>query len=682
MGDDYMNQTATCGWEEANQTYLATALAQVRVALMSFLARSGEPAAAEENTALPSLEEARETMPAPPALETLCVTFGLSDFERKVLLACAGVELDSSFRNLVATALKDQHPSLPTFSLALAAFEDAHWSALLPERPLRHWHLVEIMAGNALTTSPLRIDESILHYLAGLYCVDERLCGLTETVRTASALAPSQQAMAEQVSVAWSRAEGGAAWPRAHLCGREKSGKRAVAMATCAALGMRLRRMSAEAVPRSPTELELFVRLWEREAALSQSALLLECDELDASDLAAQAAVKRLTETVRSPLLVSMRERHRPMDYSPVSLDVPKPAAEEQLEIWKHALGEAAPPLNGTVEELASQFSLGAEDIRAAAAQAVGRTPSHSAAGGSTGAQGALPKNAENDLASVLWEVCRAYSRPCLEGLAQRLEPAATWDDLVLPERQKLLLRQIALHLRQRPKVYENWGFASKGARGLGISALFAGPSGTGKTMAGEVLAKELRLDLYKVDLSQVVNKYIGETEKNLGRVFDAAEDGAAILLFDEADALFGKRSEVKDSHDRYANIEVSYLLQRMESYRGLAILTTNRKEALDAAFLRRIRFVVDFPFPDAGQRAEIWRRIFPPPTPTEGLRYHRLASLNAAGGNIRNIALGAAFLAADAAEPVRMPHLLQAARIEFAKLERPLTDSEIAGWV
>jgi SpoVK/Ycf46/Vps4 family AAA+-type ATPase len=265
--------------------------------------------------------------------------------------------------------------------------------------------------------------------------------------------------------------------------------------------------------------------------------------------------------------------------------------------------------------------------------------------------------------------------------LAQRIEPAAAWDDLILPERQKDMLRQIALHVRHRAKVYQDWGFAAKGARGLGISALFAGPSGTGKTMAAEVLADELRLDLYRIDLSQVVSKYIGETEKNLRRVFDAAEGGAAVLLFDEADALFGKRTEVRDSHDRYANIEVSYLLQRMEAYRGLAILTTNRKNALDQAFLRRIRFVIEFPFPEAAQRAEIWRRVFPQLTPTEDLRIDRLARLNAAGGHIRNIAMGAAFLAADADEPVRMCHLLSATRLEFAKLEKPLTEAEIAGW-
>jgi SpoVK/Ycf46/Vps4 family AAA+-type ATPase len=281
-----------------------------------------------------------------------------------------------------------------------------------------------------------------------------------------------------------------------------------------------------------------------------------------------------------------------------------------------------------------------------------------------------------------LWDACRVHSRPRLEGLAQRIEPAAIWDQLVLPEKQLQTLRQIAIHVRRRAKVYQSWGFASQGSRGLGISAVFAGPSGTGKTMAAEVLANELRLDLFRIDLSQVVSKYIGETEKNLRRVFDAADAGAAILLFDEADALFGKRSEVKDSHDRFANIEISYLLQRMETYRGLAVLTTNRKSALDQAFLRRIRFAVEFPFPEAPQRAEIWRRVFPLATPTEGLRIDSLARLNAAGGHIRNIAMGAAFLAADADEPVRMSHLLSAARSEFAKLERPLTDAEVAGWV
>jgi SpoVK/Ycf46/Vps4 family AAA+-type ATPase len=252
----------------------------------------------------------------------------------------------------------------------------------------------------------------------------------------------------------------------------------------------------------------------------------------------------------------------------------------------------------------------------------------------------------------------------------------------VLPAAPRQTLRTIAAHVRQRARVYEEWGFAARSDRGLGIGALFAGGSGTGKTMAAEVLANELRLDLYRIDFSALVSKYIGETEKNLRQVFDAAEAGGAILLFDEADAIFGRRSEVRDSHDRYANIEVSYLLQRIETFHGLVILTTNQPQSLDSAFSRRIRFTVQFPFPDATQRAEIWRRVFPVETPTEALQIEKLARLNLSGGNIRNLALNAAFLAADAHEPVRMKHLLAAAQTEFAKLEKTLSAAETSGWI
>jgi SpoVK/Ycf46/Vps4 family AAA+-type ATPase len=268
-----------------------------------------------------------------------------------------------------------------------------------------------------------------------------------------------------------------------------------------------------------------------------------------------------------------------------------------------------------------------------------------------------------------------------MDDQAQRVTPSASWDDLVLPPFETQLLRDVVAHVRARAQVHEVWGLAAKGARGLSITALFSGASGTGKTMAAEVIANELGLDLYRIDLSQVVSKYIGETEKNLRRVFDAAEEGGAILLFDEADALFGKRSEVKDSHDRYANIEVSYLLQRMEAYRGLAILTTNLKDSLDGAFLRRIRFAVSFPFPSAEQREAIWRRVLPAGVPRDELRFGELARLNVAGGNIRNIAVYAAFLAAGDGGKVGMRHLARAARVEVAKLERPLSDAEVRGW-
>jgi len=680
-----MSQVSATSWEEANQASLMSALSEVRATLAKFLARTGDQTASGEDAAAPAAvpEPAGSATDPPAALDTLCGTFGLSPFERKILLMCAGVELDSNFASLCRAASKDLGHAVPTFSLALAAFEEAHWSALLPGRPLRYWHLLEVMAGEALTTSPLRIDERILHHLTGTSSVDERLRGLTQALNAVGELPESQRAVAAQVANRWSRASGQPVWPVVQLCGGELGGMRAVAAAACALLRLNLRAVSAGVVPRAAAELDLFIRLWEREAALNPTGLLLEYDEAEPSDAAGEAAVGRLLESVRSPVLVAVRERRKPLERLVLSFDVPGPTSAEQQQIWKEALGPAAAGLNGSVEALVSQFNLSVSGIYAAAALGLPSDDHASAAPGpSDSGTGTRTESSASGLAAGLWEACRVQGRPRMEGLAQRIEPAASWDDLVLPEKPKELLGQTAIHVRQRAKVYQTWGFASKGSRGLGISALFAGPSGTGKTMAGEVLANELRLDLYRIDLSQVISKYIGETEKNLRRVFDAAEEGAAILLFDEADALFGKRSEVKDSHDRYANIEVSYLLQRMEAYRGLAILTTNRKEALDPAFLRRIRFVVEFPFPEAAQRAEIWRRVFPAQTPTEGLRIDRLARLNATGGHIRNIAVGAAFLAADAGEPVRMPHLLAAARSEFAKLERPLTDSETAGWI
>jgi len=668
-------------WQEANQSYLSAALASVRALLERHAEspRSGRREAKEDKKLQQSLQEASADMPAPAALETLCQKFGLSSFERNVLLLCAGMELEASFAALCMEASGDPQRPYPTFSLALAALPEAYWSAITPAATLRRWRLIDVGAGESLTLSPLRIDERILHYLAGTPHLDDRLAELTEPVHSPMTLLPSQQKIADQLAKAWKDATKISELPVVQLCGEEVSGKRAIAAAGCAQLGFILRSMPARVLPTAPSELEAFIRLWEREAALYQSALLLDCEEVDLSDVARRGAINRALDGLVCPMIVMSHERRFTLQRKVLAFDVPRPTATEQRNLWKSMLGAAAPVLNGHVEAMASQFSLSAQTIQSICAEAMAKLDESG------------PKIDPNDppfsvldpkFPASLWEACRQYTRPRLENLAQHLEPVVDWDDLVLPEQQIRTLHEVAAHVRQRAKVYETWGFVNKGTRGLGISVLFAGASGTGKTMAAEVLAKQLRLDLYRIDLSQVVNKYIGETEKNLRRVFDAAEEGGAILLFDEAEALFGKRSEVKDSHDRYANIEIGYLLQRMEAYRGLAILTTNMKQALDSAFMRRIRFIVQFPFPDAGQRAEIWRRIFPPATPTEGMDINKLAQLNVPGGNIRNIALNAAFLAADANEPVRMPHILRAARSEYGKMEKSLTDAEVRGWV
>ena len=660
-----MSPDKNTSWHEANQRYLVRAIAEVRREIERSL--DANSAGKRDPPSRAASEEAPAMSPA-PALETLCSALELSSFERKVLLMCAGVEMDSSLTALYAKINRDDRRTQPTFGLALGAFLDAHWSALSPARPLRYWHLVEVTGNESLTGSPLSLQERILHYLAGVQYLDDRLQALIRRVPAPDQLALSHHATAREIAAIWSKSGSEGRLPVIELCGDERPGKRAIAAAACGMLGLQLHAMPAWTLPHTgAADLNSLMRLWEREAVLNASALLLECDDAETPEALPAGMLTYLVESVRSPLFLSTRTSRQGANRSVMLFDVANPTAGEQAEIWRNVLQPEFPSVNGEVATLVSQFSLNSSAIHAAAGQVMGSLE---------------PAPASGDLGDRLWDACRAQARPRLEGLAQRIAAAADWDGLVLPAKQKEVLSQIAVHVRQRSKVYENWGLASKGARGLGISALFAGPSGTGKTMAAEVLANELRLDLYRIDLSQVINKYIGETEKNLRRVFDAAEGGAAVLLFDEADALFGKRSEVKDSHDRYANIEVSYLLQRMEAYRGLAILTTNRKSALDQAFLRRIRFVVEFPFPEMEERAEIWRRVFPESMPVEDLRIDRLARLNAAGGHIRNIAMGAAFLAADAGQPVRMSHLLAAARSEFAKLEKPLTDTEIANWV
>jgi ATP-dependent 26S proteasome regulatory subunit len=624
--------TAVADWTDANQRYLTAALEEVR----DLLGGEGSPGTMRGN-----LEDLRRELAAPPALDRVCEAFALSPFERAVLVLCAGAELDSGFPR-------------PSFGLALGVLPQPHWSALAPTGPLRRWRLIELDPGEPLTEARLRIDERVLHHLAGVPYLDERLLGLVETVPAPAGLAPSRCRLAGRLAELWTKQHADGAWSAVQLCECDSSSAREVVGGACEELGLVGYALQSADVPGTSSEREALARLWEREAALGSAALLIERSDDDPSEAPRFAA--RLAESVAGPVVLAGRETAPLRTRAAVRFTVTPLSAAERVEFWRASVGTDAGGLDGEVDAVAVQFALSGDAVHAATSAALG--------------------NGE-----ALWDAAREQARPRMDDLALRIDPRAGWEDLVLPERQLRALGEIVVQVRNRSRVYEDWGFASKSARGLGISALFTGPSGTGKTMAAEALAQELRLDLFRIDLSAVVSKYIGETEKNLRRVFDAAEGGAAILLFDEADALFGKRSEVKDSHDRYANIEIGYLLQRMEAYRGLAILTTNMRSALDAAFLRRIRFVVQFPFPDADRRREIWERIFPAGTPTEGLDAARLASLEVAGGSIRNIALNAAFLAADAREPVRMQHLSRAARAEVAKHERPVTEVEIGSW-
>jgi SpoVK/Ycf46/Vps4 family AAA+-type ATPase len=279
-----------------------------------------------------------------------------------------------------------------------------------------------------------------------------------------------------------------------------------------------------------------------------------------------------------------------------------------------------------------------------------------------------------------LFAAARSLSSRDLTALAHRIEPNYTWVDIVLPEDTLAQLREVCQRVAHHQRVLGEWGFGKKISLGKGVNALFAGPSGTGKTMAAEIIANELRLDVYKIDLSAVVSKYIGETEKNVERIFTAAENANAILFFDEADALFGKRSEVRDSHDRYANVEISYLLQKMEEYEGIAILATNLRQNLDESFVQRLTFTVHFPAPDEASRRRIWAKIWPVETPRDAdLDLDFLArQFKLSGGNIKNIALAAAYLAAEDDSTVTMAHIVRATRRKYQKLGKPLTETEL----
>lgn len=665
------NETKT-DWFEANKRYLMASIAVVREMLERHVKHEKDDALNEEASNVSLAEKrdhARNALPRPSALDTLVATFGLSDFERDIILLCVGVELDSRIANACARYNVDTIHRSPSFSLAIATLPDAHWSALTPDRPLRYWRLIELRPGDSLTSSQLRVDERIMNYLNGVTHLDERLHAILHPVEQTCELSPTHMNLVKRIAEIRAGKFYSGDLPVIQLCGIDPQLKKSIAAVGCRQLGLRLYSFAFSGLPSDAVERAALIRLWEREVVLNGGVLLLEYDDLDSPDHIRH--LQSFIRHVRDILIVSTRN---PLSFggrTTINLDVKMPDASEQLTLWNKALGPLASGLNGQLDPIVTQFRLSNSSIQAAGAKVVGACMKEEKKEQST------PDN----LNDILWNACLNQARPNLEDLAQRIRAMAGWDDLVLPDQQKKILFEIVAHVRHQARVYEEWGFAEKSDRGLGISALFSGPSGTGKTMAAEVLANELRLDLYRIDLSAVVSKYIGETEKQLRKVFDAAEQGGAILLFDEADALFGKRSEIKDSHDRYANIEVSYLLQRMEAYRGLAILTTNQKSALDTAFLRRIRFVIQFPFPDAGQRSEIWQRVFPRQTPTKGLNFQRLSRLNIAGGNIRNIALNAAFLAADQDRPVKMADIKKAASTEYIKIEKTLSAAETRDW-
>jgi MoxR-like ATPase len=635
-------------WTDLNRQWLIAAIAGLRQRLEARLAdRAGEEDAVEATAA------AEFT----PALVHCARAFGLSPFERELLLLVAGLELDQGLRAAV-TAVNGGVPARASYGLALAVLTQPHWDALSPASALRHWRMVEPEPGANLAQATLRIDERILHYLAGTAGTDSVLAGVASLV-SAKHLIDDDLAMVGRIARALAASDqcGPVVVLRDH--DRDPAGRRDLALAAVAQLGRSALWLEARDLPTNPESLLRLATHVDREAALIGCVPVVSLDAPGA-ELAALGLASRLRSAVLwlgSPAaqLLALPQSRRVLRF-----DLAAPDARRTrlalLNRWQRLAPAGAredEAVRAALDRAGRQFHLG----HAALDNVLERV------------QAASPA----ERAAEIWPAAREAARDGLDAIAQRVETRATFDDVVLLSGPSAMLRDIARHLRHRERVYGDWGFGAKHPLGQGLVALFTGESGTGKTLAAEAIANEVELDLYRVDLATLVSKYIGETEKNLKRLFDAAETSGAVLLFDEADALFGKRSEVKDSHDRYANIEVAYLLQRVEAYRGLAVLTTNMKSALDQAFLRRIRFIVSFPFPDAAAREQIWRRQFPAGAPLGEIDFAALARINLPGGNIRSIAVNAAFKAADAGTRIEQSLLMTAAHEEFAKLERSM---------
>ena len=589
--------------------------------------------------------------------------FELSPFEEDVLVLALAPEVDGSFGELFAAAQGDTRRRYPTPHLALDLLAGAFAERLVARRsflegsPLVRSRLIRLdepgSPGATASEAALRLEPRIAALLLGMDRPDDEVRLSLERLGPGP-LGSTDRALVDELESSLRPLLARHPRPLLNLVGQAGSGRHILAQALCARLGLGLYRLDLAALPGEPTERRSLLRAIDRDAVLSAFALYV-----DAATSADRPDV--LADVVRDRDCLVIVGGATPLTRTSSSLlvEVPAPDACATVERWCAALGTRFPTGEDALD-LAEQFAFGPRTIQRAATAALRQAAADGRALTTDDLVGASRREAGSDM----------------DDLARRLEPRYDWDDIVLPIDLAGQLREIAGQVGHRFQVYERWGFGTKLARGRGITVLFAGPSGTGKTMAAEVLANDLGLDLYRIDLAGVVSKYIGETEKNLRRLFDAAERTGCVLFFDEADALFGKRTEVRDSHDRYANIEINYLLQRMEDYRGLAILATNMRSLLDHAFLRRLRFILDFPFPDRASRRDIWERVFPPEAGAD-IDPDALSRLEIAGGSIRSIAVNAAFFAAQDGTPIGMGHVMRAARREYTKIDKLVIESE-----
>jgi hypothetical protein len=600
----------------------------------------------------------------------LVASFGLSPLDSIILLLSLAPEFDLRYERIYAYLQDDVSQRCPTVNLMMnllggsVAQRFAVWQRLNSEMPLRKHRLIACVTDPARPQSSflsyqIRVDHRITGYLLGDDHLDSRLVHAVKVQQPDPAMWLPE--IAEPMREAMPYA------PVIYMQGSAEMGQLEMALALCAAQGLPLVNIDMTALAAKETPLEDNWRLALREGYLNNGAVFVDHWEsaLGESRVPSPALWESLLAYPQT-VFISARGEWEPIDLNRerrmLRMTFNIPDYRERYGVWEEAVGKYQTALQPQdIEETSSKFGFTRAQIVRAVHTAVDLAQS----------RGELVQKAD------LYAGAQAHANLQLGTLARRIVPRFGWDDLILPPEQINQLREMSLRLRYSHVVQDEWGFGDHMPNSSGISALFAGDSGTGKTLSAEVIAKDLGLVMYKIDLSAVVSKYIGETEKNLNTIFTTAQSSNAILFFDEADALFGKRSEVKDARDRYANIEIAYLLQQIEAYDGVVIMATNFRQNLDDAFTRRLDFLVDFPFPDAEYRKRLWEAHFPPRTPmADDLDFGEVAErYRLAGGNIRNVALAAAYLAAANGRVVTREHIRSAVRREHQKMGRLIED-------